>query len=164
MRIGVQAMDVKSALKVAAARLGIEELKDKQKEAIMSFASGKDVFVALPTGYGKSLCYQVLPVLFDALRGHSTPTSVIIVVTPLTSIVKDQVSHLEDKQLPAVHVTSAVGESTEDAILEGKYRVVYFSPEQLLCRSKWREMLQSEVYQKNLVAFVVDEAHCVKQW
>ena len=74
----------------------------------MSFASGKDVFIALPTGYGKSVCYQVLPVLFDALRGHLTPTSIIIVVTPLTSIVKDQVSHLEDKQLPAVHVTSAV--------------------------------------------------------
>ena len=160
----MRTMDFDSALKVAVARLGIEELKDKQKEAIESFASGKDVFVALPTGYGKSLCYQVLPILFDALRGHPTPTSIIVVVTPLTSIVKDQVSKLEDKQLPAVHVTSAVGESAEDAILEGKYTVVYFSPEQLLRRSKWREMLQSEVYQKNLVAFVVDEAHCVKQW
>ena len=57
-----------------------------------------------------------------------------------------------------------MGESMEDAILEGKYGVVYSSPEQLLQRSKWREMLQSEVYQKNLVAIVVDEAHCVKQW
>ena len=158
-------MDFEAALKAAAARLGVAELKDKQREAIKSFVSGKDVFVALPTGYGKSLCYQILPVLFDALRGHPTEqTSIIVVVTPLTSIMKDQISSLEDKQLSAVHVTSAVGESEEDTILEGKYRVVYFSPEQLLRQSKWREMLQSEVYQKNLVAFVVDEAHCVKQW
>ena len=126
--------------------------------------SGKDVFVALPTGYGKSLCYQILPILFDALRGHPTQTSIIVVVTPLTSIMKDQISSLESKQLSAVHVTSAVGKSEENAILEGKYGVVYFSPEQLLRQSKWREMLRSEVYQKNLVAFVVDEAHCVKQW
>lgn len=117
-------MDVESALKVAVVRLGIEELKDKQKETIKSFASGKDVFVALPTGYGKSLCYQILPILFDALRGHPTPTSIIVIVTPLTSIMKDQVSNLGDKQLPAVHVTSAMGDSEEDAILEGKYRVV----------------------------------------
>ena len=54
----MRTMDFDSALKVAVARLGIEELKDKQKEAIESFASGKDVFVALPTGYGtrKNFC------------------------------------------------------------------------------------------------------------
>ena len=50
-------MDVESALRVATATLEYEELKDKQKEAIKAFASGKDVFVSLPTGYGKSLCY-----------------------------------------------------------------------------------------------------------
>ena len=130
-------------MKAATATLGVAELRDKQREAIESFVSGKDVFVALPTGYGKSLCYQILPVLFDALRGHSTQTSIIVVVTPLTSIMKDQVSSLEDKQLSAVHVTSALGESKEDAVLEGKYGVVYFNPEKLLHQSKWREMLRS---------------------
>ena len=110
------------------------------------------------------MCYQILPILFDALRGHQTPTSIIVVVTPLISIMKEQVSKLDEKQLPAVHVTSAMDESVEDDIFDGKYGVVYISPEQILRRVKWREMLQSEVYQKNLVGFVVDEAHCVKQW
>lgn len=157
-------MELELSMRAAIARMEIKELKDKQKEAIRSFASGKDVFVSLPTGYGKSLCYQILPILFDSLRGNTTPTSIIVVVTPLTSIMKEQVSHLEDKQLPAVHITSAVDKSVEDAILEGKYGVIYISPEQLLTQVKWREMLQSEVFQQNLVGFVVDEAHCVKQW
>jgi superfamily II DNA helicase RecQ len=74
------AVDVEAALKVAVARVGVAELRDKQREAIESFVSGKDVFVALPTGYGKSLCYQILPSLFDALRGHPIPTSIIVVV------------------------------------------------------------------------------------
>ena len=85
-------MDVESAL---TARLRYEELKDEQKEAVKAFANGKDVFVSLPTGYGKSLCYQILPVLFDALRGQperQTVSSIVVVVSPLTSIMKDQVS------------------------------------------------------------------------
>ena len=95
---------------------------------------------------------------------HQIPTSSIVVVTPLISITKEQVSFLNEKQISAVHVSSAMNESVEDAILDGKYGVVYISPEQLLRRVKWREMLQSDVYQKNLIAFVIDEAHCVKQW
>ena len=146
-----------ASTRIAKFLSGVEAYMD-----IKSFASGKDVFVSLPTGYGKSLCYQILPILFDALRGHQTPTSIIVVVTPLISIMKEQVSKLDEKQLPAVHVTSAMDESVEDDIFDGKYGVVYISPEQILRRVKWREMLQSEVYQKNLVGFVVDEAHCVK--
>ena len=64
-------MDFDSALKVAVARLGIEELKDKQKEAIESFASGKDVFVALPTGYGK---VSMLPGLAYSIWRPSWPS------------------------------------------------------------------------------------------
>ena len=154
-------MDVESALTITAARLGYAELKDKQKEAIKAFASGKDVFVSVPTGYGKSFCYQSLPVLFDALRGHRTVTSVVLVVSPLVSIMKDQVSDLNDKQLCAVDVTSVMEEKVEEAILRGQYSIVYISPEQLLTQGKWREMLHSEVYQRNLVGFV---AHCVKKW
>ena len=76
---------------------------------------------------------MLLPVLFDALRGQlerQTVTSVVVVVSPLISIMKDQVSDLKDKQLDAINVTS-VRDKVEEAILSGKYGVVYISPEQL---------------------------------
>ena len=56
-------MDVKSALRAIGTSHGYAEIKDKQRDAILAFVSGKDVFVSLPTGYGKSFCYQYLPLL-----------------------------------------------------------------------------------------------------
>ena len=157
-------MDIERALRVVAENHGYTEIKDKQKDAIVSFASGKDVFIALPTGYGKSFCYQSLPLLFDTLRGHSVPTSIVVVVTPLVAIMKEQVSDLESKRMSAVHVISNLDKNVESAVLDGKFGVVYISPESLLRHVKWREMLRSDLYQQNLVGFIVDEAHCVKKW
>ena len=157
-------MDVESALRVVIERLEYAEFKEKQKKTIVSFTAGKDDFVSLPTGYGKSLCYQCLPVLFDTLSGHHESTSIIVVVTPLVAIMKEQVSELAKKGLSAVHVTPELDEMVESALMDGKFSVVYISPEQLLGRVKWREMLHSDVFQKNLVGFIIDEAHCVKKW
>ena len=70
-------MEIEAALKVVARSHGFTSLKDKQ-EAVMSFASGKDVFVALPTGYSKSLCYQGLPCLFDTLLQREVPCCIVI--------------------------------------------------------------------------------------
>ena len=64
-------MDVDLAIKTAAERLGFKKLKEKQIEAIKAFISGKDVFVSLPTGYGKSLIYGILPLVFNILEGLS---------------------------------------------------------------------------------------------
>ena len=61
--------DLFSVIDEAAASLGYTCLKDEQKKALHSFVSGKDVFVSLPTGYGKSLCYALLPIVFDKIRG-----------------------------------------------------------------------------------------------
>ena len=57
-----------------------------------------------------------------------------------------------------------VDSETENEVCDGKYQLVYLSPEALLTNMTWRDMLQSPVYQQNLVALVVDEAHCVKKW
>ena len=70
-----------------AVSVGYPELKRQQLEAMIAFMSGKDVFVILPTGFGKSLIYATLPLAYDA----ATDKSVVIVVSPLTAIMKDQI-------------------------------------------------------------------------
>lgn len=83
-------MAVAAAACLKAARaLGYEKLKKEQLEVVCSFIAGNDVFVALPTGFGKSLCYAILPSVFDTL--FSSQGSIVVVVTPLTAIMKDQV-------------------------------------------------------------------------
>ena len=69
---------------------------------------------------------------------------------------------MEEKGMKAVYVGD-VSCNEEDAVCGGKYELVFLSPESLRSRT-WRDMLESDVYQENLVAFIVDEAHCVKKW
>ena len=81
--------DLKTVCEQAAASLGYSRLKPQQLEAMMQFLGGKDVFVVLPTGFGKSLIYACMPLVFDIL--HATNDSMVVVITPLTAIMKDQV-------------------------------------------------------------------------
>ena len=156
------------AMETAAREMGYTALRDKQKEAILGFLRGRDVFVSLPTGSGKSLCYSILPKVFDSLRKRKSAHSIAIVVSPLISLMKDQLLSLEKKGINATFVTKERTIDSDDpaeaALYEGKYQIVFFSPEALVCEDTWREMLQSEVYRENVVAFVIDEAHLVKKW
>lgn len=84
-----QDLDLAFVCQQAARKLGYDELKSQQLKALMEFVRGQDVFVVLPTGYGKSLIYACMPCVFDTL--HGTHNSMVVVVTPLTAIMKDQV-------------------------------------------------------------------------
>ena len=79
------------ALRKATERLGYKEMKPEQEELVKEFISGRDVFGILPTGFGKSLCYGCLPLVFDELLGTENK-SIVVVVTPLKAIMHDQVS------------------------------------------------------------------------
>ena len=82
----------KDAIRVAAGKIGFAELKSHQVDVILALVTGNDVFAVLPTGYGKSLCYACLPILFDCLLGlQQGDHSIVIVVCPLTAIIEDQV-------------------------------------------------------------------------
>ena len=142
-----------------AATLGIKNLKPEQEQAIRKFVEGTDVFVALLTGYRKSLCYIALPLVFDRLRGvHSQ--SIVLVVSPLIALMKDQIAHCTSWGLKAGFIGSDTSDSRKKAILEGKCQIVYICPESLFTGQRWTEMLREEPYLSNLVGFVVDEAHC----
>lgn len=141
------------------------ELRPNQEKVIREFLSGKDVFVSLPTGSGKSLCYCLLPLAFDyLLRGESAaPKSIVVIVSPLVALMKDQVKAMEERNVSSLYA----GEMDEKARSEacgGKYQLVFTSPESLMSSVWWRDVLLSPVYQDNLVGLIVDEAHCVKKW
>ena len=90
---------IRQACKAVGISLGYQILKEEQLEVMVRFIRGEDVFAVLPTGFGKSLCYACLPGVFDAL--YSSSGSVVVVVSPLTAIIKDQVCSacvmIEDK-------------------------------------------------------------------
>ena len=95
MKIKVRAsteMNVTVLANSAAQALGYSSLKEHQIEVVLAVAGGRDVFAVLPTGYGKSLCYTCLPGLFDSmLDPHIHARSIVVVLTPLTAIIQDQV-------------------------------------------------------------------------
>ena len=141
------------------------ELKEQQRVIAGDFLSGRDVFGCLPTGFGKSICYLLLPRAFDLLRKRPEGTCIIIVIAPLTSLMEDQVESCTRRGIKAVAVTSEE-ESRKNYgdVVNGLYQIVYISPEMIIGTQKWRTTLQDDLYQSKLRAVVVDEAHCVKKW
>ena len=155
---------LKAIINKAACKLGFKRLEEEQRSSILQFARGKDVFVSLPTGYGKSLCYIALPKVFDKIR-KVRKKSIILVVSPLIALMRDQIASLIPMGLKATHISDREVMSAEHkkAIKNGEFQVLFISPEALLSL-EWRSMLSTKVYKENLMAFVVDEAHCIKKW
>ena len=155
---------LKGIVSAAAQALGYTSLKPEQETALLSFLGGRDVFVSLPTGYGKSLCYAALPAAFDSLLKRRQATSIVVAVSPLIALMKDQVATLSARGLAVGCITQESSDEEKAKVKRGQYQLVLFSPEALLTIRRWREMLQGESYSSRIVAFIVDEAHCVKKW
>ena len=101
--------------------------------------------------------------MFDALK-DSTAWSVVLVVSPLMSLMNDQVQYLRAKGLTAVMCSGNTEcESVRSAITEGKFQIIFVMPE-ILFDKNWTDVFRSPTLTERLVAFVVDEAHCVKKW
>lgn len=139
-------------------------LKDEQRKVILSFVKGEDVFVVLPTGFGKSLCFACLPLIFDRVREDGL-SSIIIIITPLIAIMKDQVRAFTKKGLTVGCVCGEDDDQTMKAdVAVGKFQLVYFTPEVLLLNSRWRKVLLSDKYQLRIKGLVIDEAHTLNNW
>ena len=141
----------------------INELKPEQILVIENIVRGKDVFAALPTGFGKSLTFQILPAVKKSLE-RSSVSHLVIVVCPLNSIIKNQVNYLRSLGLKAAFV----GESDEinKQIIEGSVQIdiLYGSPESFVGDDKFRQMFANDMFRKNVVAVVCDEVHTVVLW
>jgi ATP-dependent DNA helicase RecQ len=128
--------------------------RPEQEAIINAVIDGEDTFVLLPTGGGKSLCFQI-PAL--AKEG------ICIVVSPLIALMKDQVQALNNKGIKAMAITSGISYSQLDTLLDnciyGNYKFLYLSPERLQ-----QELVQGRIRQMNVNLIAVDEAHCISQW
>lgn len=133
---------------------GFREFLDAQEEVITAIAGGSDALVVMPTGGGKSLCYQ-LPALL--LEGTT------VVVSPLIALMKDQVDALQRRGISAtlINSTLAPGEQQERirALARGEFKLVYIAPERFRSRSFLEALGQSTI-----ALFAVDEAHCLSMW
>lgn len=133
---------------------GYSSFRPKQKEIIQSALAGKDTLAILPTGGGKSICFQV-PAL--AKEG------IAVVVTPLISLMKDQVQNLQNRGIKAIAIYSGMTYHEIDIALDnaiyGDYKFLYVSPERLRT-----DLFLARVAKMNVNFIVIDEAHCISQW
>ncbi|XP_028413088.1 ATP-dependent DNA helicase Q-like SIM [Dendronephthya gigantea] len=141
----------------------IPSLYEEQSEALRQFFSKRDVFVSLPTCYGKSLIYQAVPFMADVIYRRSSGSSIIVVISPLKALMDDQVRYLQKLGVTAVCVTDEHDDKLVGEIINGHYTHIYGSPECLLT-STWRGILSSRHIKSSLVCVAVDEAHCISQW
>ena len=159
--------DFQKAVSGICSTFGVQNLSPQQEKALSEFLSGSDVFVNLPTGYGKSLMYQMAPLVANELsKQHSRfpNESIVVIISPLVALMKDQVSFLKSLNIRAEFVASNQVESVLKEVEVGKYRLVYTSPESMLSADRWRRMLTSKIYQKNQIGIAVDEAHFISHW
>ncbi len=133
---------------------GFDALRPLQEEAIQASLDGRDSVVVMPTGGGKSLCYQVPPLLSDSTH---------VVVSPLISLMKDQVDGLLTCGYPAAAIhsghTPAENAETFQNLRDGHLRLIFVSPERLLTSSFLRLARELDIR-----SFAIDEAHCISQW
>jgi len=145
---------IADALTSLREHFGFSDFREGQREVIAAILAGKDSVVVMPTGSGKSLCYQLPAMMF---------TGATIVVSPLIALMKDQVDALRARDLPATFINSSLGEREQwsriDALRKGRFKLVYVAPERFRS-SRFLEALKSI----NVSLFAVDEAHCISTW
>ena len=133
---------------------GYDSFRPQQLSVINAVNAGKDVLTLLPTGAGKSLCFQI-PTLYSQ--------GICVIISPLIALMQDQVKDLREKNISAVALGGQITEEAQNDILtealQGKYQFIYCSPEKL-AQKKFQDFLKV----LPVTLFAIDEAHCISQW
>jgi ATP-dependent DNA helicase RecQ len=144
--------DLHSALK---RYWGYDSFRPRQEKIVSSLLSGRDVCVVMPTGGGKSLCYQLPAALLSS--------ETVVVISPLIALMQDQVAQLKQMAIPAALLNSTISNDQQNKIIVqakgGAYRLLYLSPERI-ARPDTAAWLQ----QVPVAFFAIDEAHCISEW
>nr|XP_043630024.1 ATP-dependent DNA helicase Q-like 4A [Erigeron canadensis] len=140
---------------------GNHSFRPNQREVINATMSGKDVFVLMPTGGGKSLTYQLPALICPGLT---------LVISPLVSLIQDQIMHLSQANIPATYLSANMEWTEQQEILRGicsdscNYKLLYVTPEKVAKSDFLLRQLDNLHARELLARIVIDEAHCVSQW
>ena len=161
--------DFEASLSYALKCIGKEglKLKAKQREVIREVYDGNDVW--LPTGFGKSLCFESLPSMFGMKIGQVAggSRSVVVAIAPWVSLMVDQVSNLMSQAVSAAIMSSQCEIDKKLLVSEqrmGMYSLLFAAPKAVIGERKWKENLSETPLHNRIVAIAVDEAHCVSKW
>ncbi|EMR09443.1 hypothetical protein PNEG_02385 [Pneumocystis murina B123] len=144
---------------------GLKEFRSNQLEAINTTLSGRDLFLLMPTGGGKSLCYQ-LPSLIDSGKTKG----LTLVISPLISLMQDQVEHLLSININSELINGETPVSKRKEVMKILYsnnmslKLLYVTPEFLVRNNSFGKVLDHIYSKNNFARVVVDEAHCISQW
>ena len=157
---------IKDAIIYGASKCGFDTIRDQQRQVAEAYLSGRDVFMSAPTGSGKSFTFEIAPYAFDFMSSDPNAVveecrSVCLVVVPLIALMNDQVASLTSRGLSAACVGGECSPDQIREICEGKYKIVFGTPEALL--NNHRGIFRSPL-KKHLKAVFIDESHCIAKW
>jgi ATP-dependent DNA helicase RecQ len=145
---------LKSAQSILKTYWGYDQFRPQQLNIITAVLDKKDTLALLPTGAGKSLCFQVPTLCEDGI---------CLVISPLIALMQDQVKDLQSKNITAIALGGQLSEEAQAevmaAAIRGKYKFIYCSPEKLA-----QKTFQDALSQVKITLFAIDEAHCISQW
>ncbi len=145
---------IEKAYEILKTYFGYSEFRYGQKELITNLINGTDCVGIMPTGAGKSICYQIPAILMDGIT---------LVISPLISLMKDQVHALLEAGLPAAYINSSLTPAQQYKVIQNakqyKYKLIYVAPERLEL-----DFFQEFAASTNISFVSIDEAHCVSQW